>query len=461
MLEKKLFSPALNSPGGLKLVDGSRVGVMGGGPAGTFFSYFLLDMAARIGLELQVDIFEPRDFSITGPGGCNMCGGIISESLVQLLAAEGINLPAAVVQRGIASYILHMAEGDAQIDTPLREKRIAVVHRGSGPRGIKEIKWGSFDAYLLKLATDKGARLVPGRVVGLEWKDSCPQVRTQSGTLQTYDLLAAAVGVNTAALKLFEGDGLLYQPPRLTKTYINEFFLGQELVDKCLGSSMHVFLLNLPRLEFAALIPKGDYVTLCLLGKDIDATLIQSFLEHPKVRQCLPPGWNNPADTCHCSPRINIEGAVQPYADRMVFIGDCGVTRLYKDGIGAAYRVAKAAARTAIFEGISAGDFQKHYWPVCRAISTDNRIGKALFLISRLIQQMRVTRRGVLSRVNREQQQAGRPQRMSMIMWDIFTGSAPYQDILLRTFHPAFIAGFLWDTAVGLLPKKKKNKIGD
>jgi len=264
------------------------------------------------------------------------------------------------------------------------------------------------------------------------------------------------VGVNTAALKLFEGAGLFYKPPRLTKAYINEFFLGQELVEKHLGNTMHVFLLNLPRLEFAALIPKGDYVTLCLLGEDIDAALVESFLDHPKVRRCLPPGWKNPEDKCHCSPRINIEGATHPFADRVVFIGDCGVTRLYKDGIGAAYRVARAAARTAIFEGISATDFQKHFWPVCQAISADNRIGKILFLVSRLIQRMRATRRGVLSLITREQQQVGRPQRMSMILWDIFTGSAPYRNILLRTFHPAFIAGFLWNSVVGLLPAKKR-----
>lgn len=91
-----------------QLDDGSRVAVMGGGPAGSFFSYFLLQMARRTGLRVDVDIYEPRDFFATGPKGCNMCGGIISESLVQNLAAEGINLPASVVQRGIDSYLLHM-----------------------------------------------------------------------------------------------------------------------------------------------------------------------------------------------------------------------------------------------------------------------------------------------------------------------------------------------------------------
>ncbi|MBP2684526.1 MAG: hypothetical protein H6Q79_2565, partial [Deltaproteobacteria bacterium] len=64
----------------LFLDDGSRVAVIGGGPAGSFFTYFLFEMAERIGMKLAVDIYEPRDFTKTAPHGCNMCGGIISES---------------------------------------------------------------------------------------------------------------------------------------------------------------------------------------------------------------------------------------------------------------------------------------------------------------------------------------------------------------------------------------------
>ena len=67
----------------------------------------------------------------------------------------------------------------------------------------------------------------------------------------------------------------------------------------------------------------------------------------------------------------------------MVMVGDCGQTRLYKDGIGAAYRTAKAAATTAIFHGIAAGDFAQHFGPVCRALATDNTIGKVIFAFTR------------------------------------------------------------------------------
>ena len=43
---------------------------------------------------------------------------------------------------------------------------------------------------------------------------------------------------------------------------------------------------ELPRLEFAALIPKGDYVTLCLLGDDIDEELMQRFFDSAEIVQC-------------------------------------------------------------------------------------------------------------------------------------------------------------------------------
>ncbi len=95
----------------MELSDGSKVGVIGGGPAGTLTSYFLLELAERIGLELEVDIYEPKDFSRLGRAGCNMCGGVVSESLVQILVTEGINLPPSVVQRGIDSYVLRTDRG--------------------------------------------------------------------------------------------------------------------------------------------------------------------------------------------------------------------------------------------------------------------------------------------------------------------------------------------------------------
>jgi hypothetical protein len=218
---------------------------------------------------------------------------------------------------------------------------------------------------------------------------------------------------------------------------------------------MHVFLLNIPRLEFGALIPKGDYVTLVMLGEEIDRSLVETFFDTPQVRQCLPPDWRIPERFCHCSPRASVRGAVPTFADRIVFIGDCGVTRLYKDGIGSAYRMAKAAAATAIFEGISAESFLKHYSPLCDSTRTDNKIGKLLFFVSRQVQALGSTRHGVMRMLSREQQE-GDGWRMSMMMWDMFTGGAPYREVLLRTLHPAFWTRFLRDTVSSVWSYNKR-----
>ncbi len=458
------ISSRISERDGLFLDNGSRVAVIGGGPAGSFFTYFLFEMAERIGMELAVDIYEPRDFTKAAPYGCNMCGGIISESLVQLLATEGINLPPTVVQRGIDSYVLHMDVGTVRIEPTHREKRIAAIHRGGGPRGVVESRWHSFDAHLLDLAKGRGAQVHHVRVEGIDRKGGKPRITTKKGTSSGYDLLVGAVGVNTDALKLFEEMGTGYRAPGTTKTYICELYLGVRTIKTYFGNAMHMFLLNLPRLEFAALIPKGEYVTMVMLGTEIDKTLVEALFSTPEVRKCFPADWSPPADFCRCSPAINISAAVKPFADRMVLIGDSGVNRLYKDGIGGAYRTAKAAARTAVFEGVAEEDFRKNYLPVCRSLSMDNGIGKVVFGITSLIQKTTVLRKGLLRMTTAEQESREWNPRMSDVLWDTFTGSAPYKDVFRRSLHPAFLGRLLYETSMGMLPagregRKKEDKV--
>ena len=434
----------------LELEDGSKIAVMGGGPAGSFFSIFTLDLAQRMGIDIQIDIYEPRDFTRPGPVGCNMCGGIISESLVQNLSTDGVNLPPAVVQRGIDSYVLHMDVGSVRIDTPLQEKRIGAVYRGSGPRDIKEIKWGSFDGFLQSLAIEKGANIIHSRIKDVEWEREKPFITTRDKQQGLYDLLVVSIGINTNALKIFENLEIGYEPPKTTKTFIREFYLGSETIEKYMGDSMHVFLLDIPRLEFAAIIPKGDYISFCLLGDDIDKDLIDNFLSAPEVKNCLPPDLDLTKGSCQCSPFISISAAKNAVADRIVFIGDSGTTRLYKDGIGAAYRTAKAAASTVIFQGVSKDDFERHYLPACQKITQDNQIGKIVFFITRQIQQRKFARRAMLRMIKAEQVQTGQKRHMSTVLWDTFTGSAPYREIFLRALHPGFLTRFLRDNAIAL-----------
>jgi hypothetical protein len=133
-------------------------------------------------------------------------------------------------------------------------------------------------------------------------------------------------------------------------------------------------------------------------------------------------------------------------------IGDSGSTRLFKDGIGAAYRTSKAAAKTAVFHGVGAENFERHYAPLCRKINRDNQVGKFVFRAASLVQKARFARRGILCMTAKEQQQTDKPRRMSDVLWDLFSGSESYTNVFLRTLHPAYIGSLLWNLVAGNLP---------
>ncbi|MBF0401279.1 MAG: hypothetical protein HQL90_10975 [Magnetococcales bacterium] len=453
----------------MRLSANSRIGIVGGGPSGAMTGFFLLEMAERLELPLEVDIYEPRDYKKYGPAGCNMCAGVVSESLIQTLAAEGIPLPSSsVIQSGIDSYVLHTSDLPVvTINTPVDEVRIATVFRGSGPRKpIGDQSWSSFDHFLLGMAQQKGANIVPERVTELAWDEGRPRLTTREGNSKSYDFLVGAVGVNSATLEKFAALGFSFESPAVSKGFLSEIYLGAEQVQACLGSSLHIFLLDIPRLKFAAIIPKVEYVTVCLLGENIDKALIQQFMESPEVRSCFPPDmvWTfadkscdqGIGQACHCGPKLNLGPAINPFADRVAMVGDAAVTRLYKDGIGAAYITAKACAVTALFFGIAARDFQEHYQPVIQRIAVDNRIGRFVFWITLFYQEWNFLRRGMVQMVKEEQPLSGVKRRMSRVLWDTFTGSSTYREILIRALHPRFFFHLLSATLRALWAHLRK-----
>lgn len=459
---KHLASRRRNPASSLQLENGSRVAVIGGGPAGSFFSYFLLSMAKQVGLNLSVDIFEPRDFNVPGPQGCNMCGGVLYEALVQNLAVEGIQLPPSVVQRGMEYNRLHLDHGDATIQTSQREKRIAATFRGIGPRGLVEIKGTGLDHYLLQTALGQGARLIRRRVEGVSWDlttdgsnptEKRVKIKPQGEHEQVYDFVAVTTGVNTPLLKQFENMDFGYHPPQTTKLVVREYLLGEEVVSRYFGPMFHAFLLDIPGLDYGAIIPKGDYITICLLSshKKLHPEAMDLFLNSPAVSRVLPPDFSPGQPACLCGPRINVEGSKQPYGDRILFIGDSGVSRLYKDGLGAAYRSAKLSAETAIFHGISAEAFRKYYLPFCRKVERDNQTGKFLFKVAGILQKLPLGQQVIVEMIASEQMSTTVKQHsLSMVIWDMLTGGALYRDVLYRALHPVFLTRLFWHLLLSL-----------
>lgn len=422
--------------GQLALNDGSNIAVLGGGPTGSFFSIFALKMAKMIGKEINVTVFEPKDFTKDGPGGCNRCGGIISELLVQTLAVEGINLPDSVVRKGINSYRLHTTYGSVFISTPAFEKTIATVYRGGGPKGrAGEVK-ESFDKFLLSQAILEGAIHKQMRVDSIELRNRKPVLFSKKSEVMEADLVVGAFGVNSTAGRMFEELGFGYKEPPTVIAAIAEIHIGKEKIAEHFGNSIHLFLLPDKGIKFAAMIPKGDYVTLCILGKKMSPDIVKEFINRPVVQELLSKvGFYEIA--CSCLPKMNIGAPKKPFVDRIVMCGDAGSTRLFKDGLGAAYLMGKAVAKTAVFDGVSEQHFRKSYYPVYKSIINDNLFGTALYTVIDLYRMIKPLTKAMLRTVEMEQKRSQDSEKiLSSILWDMFTGNERYKNVFMKSLKP-------------------------
>jgi flavin-dependent dehydrogenase len=425
------------------LSDNAKIAVIGGGPSGSLFSIFALKMAKMIDKKIDITIFEPKDFTKDGPAGCNHCGGVISEMLIQSLAVEGINVPPEVVQRGIDSYVLHTEKGDVYIESPALEKRIATVYRGGGPKGTTDKDRQSFDDFLLKCAVREGASHVPARIDGIRRMDK-PVLSSLNEDIMEADLVVGAFGINSTAWKLFEDNSFGYKKPSSTSAFISELELGKETVSGSFGSAIHFFLLPRPgNIKFAALIPKGRYVTLCILGNDISRQTVQELLDSEAARKLIP-GDIMERKPCQCFPKLNLKNAEIPFTDRMVALGDAGSTRLFKDGLGACYRMGKAVAKTVVLHGVGREDFTKYYLPVYRRTARDNLYGKCLYLVTDRFKENSLFTESMVEVIKKEQKRKQGQRILSSILWDMFTGNETYRNVFFRGLKPRMHADFGW-----------------
>ena len=73
----------------------------------------------------------------------------------------------------------------------------------------------------------------------------------------------------------------------------------------------------------------------------------------------------------------------------------------------------------------------------------------------------RLTRRAMLLMAQREQATAGAKPHMSSLLWNMFTGSAPYTEMFRGTLHPGFIGNLLRSVGSAFLPQQKSANVNN
>jgi len=419
----------------LHLKDNSKIAIIGAGPAGTFFAHFARKIAIEKKLNVSITIFDGKDFIRRGPTGCNMCAGVLSETLLNKLEDEGLSVPDERIQRRISGYYLQTQTGRLLLTHPMgKSQQIATVFRGNGPRFHSADGTISFDDFLLAHVKSEGVKVISEPVKDvLLTVDSQKPVRVIYGDGYEFeaDLVVGAFGVNSALLKKISN----YKPPEVLRTCHAEIYLGQHYIRETMGDNICTFRPEIKGVQFVVFVPKFDYITVTVVCKgDASKDDLLRILEQLTACGWLPDSFTLPEQFCVCFPRLPITAARNPCADRFVIIGDASFSRYFKNGIESAYITAKLAAETAFELGISEDAFRKGYFKRAKKqIVKDNFYGRLLFKIDSMLSKSAMLSEAHLKLASRDNKTGV---RMQNILWNMLTGNTSYRAIFFQSLYP-------------------------
>jgi flavin-dependent dehydrogenase len=441
----------------VSLRDNDCVAIVGGGPAGSFFAIHLLQEAKRLNRRLDVVIIEKRGLTDLGTDsfqcrGCNFCAGGISPRLHEILEEHGLVVPEEVIQGRIDYVWIQGQWKNFRLRVP-KGMQMYSVFRGSLP-SRRSGRPGGFDAFLLGEAVKKGARILYGKVEAITYAASgMPRlmVRTQSEERVSLDagFVAIATGINSHGGLDYADDALVASLQRLNpgfvpgesrKAFIFELEVGEEYLTRHMDREIYFieYASKHLALEHTALVPKGRFLTVAMIGKCIDEAslpgdspqLVHDFLTLPQIERILP-GLAAAPIACACAPRMTVTTATSPFGDRFAIIGDAVGSRLNKDGLFSAHVTASRLAQTVLHDGIDRQALAKSYGKAIKWLAADNRFGRMVFGASRVAFTWPVFSRITYQAFATEckvRDERSRP--LSAVLWKIASGTADYREVL-------------------------------
>ncbi|MBI4768850.1 MAG: hypothetical protein HY784_00165, partial [Chloroflexi bacterium] len=336
------------------LPDGGTVVVIGGGPGGVATGMALKQEAQARGRQARVIIVEGKQF--VGEQHHNQCAGVLSPPIVELLQDElGVPFPHHLSRGAITGL-----DGETKPSVALRRVQ--------------------FDAYMLAAAGEREIEVLPARVTDLEFHADWVVISTDSVPLQA-EVVVGAFGLDEGTAILF-ARAAGYRPPPSLSSVVTKYHPGDAGMAE-FGHRIHAFLPASPRIEFGAITPKGNHLTLNVAGATVDSCLMEAFLSLPEVRRVLPclenAGRFDANDLRYFKGRFPCGLARNFAGDRFVMVGDAaGLVRAFKGkGVTSAIQTGIRAARVILRDGISARAFQA-YRVSNRDITDDLPYGQAM-----------------------------------------------------------------------------------
>ena len=460
-----------------RLLNGDRVAIVGGGPAGSFFAIHLLREARQLDRNIEVVIVEKRgstdlNFDDFQCRGCNFCAGLISPRLNEVLEECGLVIPEEIIQGRIDYVWIHGQWKNLRLRVP-SDKQMYSVFRGTLP-GRRTGRPAGFDGFLLGEAVKEGAHIQYGEVQEIAYGASgmlALRMRALSGQTVSIEasFVSIATGINAHCGLDYDAQGLFPSVKRMNpsfvagktrKALIFELDVGEDFLKRNMNREIYFIECGSKRLalEHTALIPKGRFLTVALIGKCIDEAvlprdsrkIVHDFLMLPQIDSILP-GIGAAPLACVCAPRMTVGTAVSPFGDRFAIIGDAVGSRLNKDGLYSAHETASRLARAVLHEGIDKQALARGYGKTVKWLVADNRFGRIVFAVSRAAFTLPVLSRIVYQAFATEYKVREEPSRpLSVVLWKIASGTADYREVFREICGYAVLQSVLGGAAVTL-----------
>lgn len=404
------------------LPDGGKAVIIGGGPAGTATAIALLTGGRALGRELHVTVVEGKQF--VGEHHYNQCTGVLAPPIMDLLEDElCIPFPNHLSRTAITGYVLHTSKREIILDDEA-ERSVA----------LRRVQ---FDAYMLEASRERGAKVLPARATGLEFHADGVVVFTESAPLEA-DVLIGAFGLDEGTAAIF-GQATGYRSPPVLSSVVTKYHPGETGMHQ-FGNRIHAFLPATPRVEFGAIAPKGNHLTINIAGAGVDARLMDAYLAQADVRRVLPnlesAGRVDSGDLRYFKGHFPRGLARNSIGDRFVMVGDAaGLVRAFKGkGVTSAVQTGIRAARTILHQGISSLAFQT-YRVANRDITDDLPYGQVMRRFTIL-----ASRLGLMDAILKA---AERDASLRQALFDAVSANRPYRDVLCQAITPASIRAVL------------------
>jgi flavin-dependent dehydrogenase len=391
------------------LQEGGRVVIIGGGPGGTATAISLIMAARAMGRKIHVTLLEGKQFA--GEQHHNQCVGVLSPPIKELIQIQlDVPFPDHLIRGAINGYILHTARQEV------------LLHGDAEPSlALRRIQ---FDAYMLEAACQRGVEVLSARATDLEFHDNRLVIYTENMPLEA-DVVVGAFGLDEGTASIFTRN-VGYRPPPALSSVVTKYHPGEMGMNR-FGSRIHAFLPAMPRIEFGAITPKGNHLTINIAGASVDIELMDQFLAKPYVRCALPclenAGRYDSQDMRYFKGRFPCGLARNFLGDRFVFVGDAaGLVRAFKGkGVTSAIQTGIRAAHVILHNGISASAFQ-NYLAANRDIISDMPFGQLMRRFAIL-----ASRFGIMHVILRA---AERDEGLRQALFDSVSAHRPYWEVI-------------------------------